>query len=328
MNGRPNRVWWIAAGLGAAAGLAAIAFLIYLWRPVSIQGAVVRQDSDPRKQSPIADVEVTLANSSKPITTKTDFAGYFKIPLPRELRQDHSIVLRFRHPDYEPLDTTESLANQLYVIPLVPVSEASTAYLQHPQLPVSNVIIRYTIQTSTGMNIGTGVTTFQVENKGNVPCDHQGPCSPDGRWKASIASASLDAGEGNVYDDARLSCIAGPCPFARIVADHFSHGGRLISVSVLGWSDTTTFLLQAEVTRQQISDIVRGTYPVIYGQSLNFTLPPAAQGATLQAEVDGTSIVFPLAPTPILSWADCSVRVGRDQSKSYRCELKPAYTFR
>lgn len=326
-NGRPKRAWWIAALIGAAAGLGAIAFLIHYLHPVTIQGAIIKLDDDPRKQSPIADVEVTIVEPNHPVTTKSDFSGYFRLPLPRELRQHHSVVLRFRHPDYEPLDTTEDLKTELYVIRLTPVNN----YLSQLQLPhhaVADILVRYSIQDSTPMNIGTGVTTFQVKNAGNVPCNHHAPCSPDGKWKAAVASASLDAGDGNVYDDARLSCIAGPCPFARIVSDHFSHGGRIISVSVLGWSDTTTFLLQAEVTRQQISDITRAAYPVVFGQSLNFTLPPAAHGTTLLADIDGTSVVFPLAPTPVLSWADCNVRVGRDQSKIYRCELKPGYQFK
>jgi hypothetical protein len=172
------------------------------------------------------------------------------------------------------------------------------------------------------------VKTFQVENKGDVLCQHHPPCSPDGKWKAAIASAALDAGEGNEYENARVSCIAGPCPFTKIESDGFSHGGRNISVSVRNWSDTTTFLLQAEVFRSQISDIARESYPVIFGDSLNFTLPPAAEGPSLEAEVSGEGIVFPLGPAPILSWADCNVRVGRDQTKSYRCELKPGYEFR
>ncbi len=121
------------------------------------------------------------------------------------------------------------------------------------------------------MNIGTGVTTFQIVNTANVPCDHTTPCSPDNKWRAAIGGASLDAGQGNVFENARVSCIAGPCPFTRIESDNFSHGGRVISVSVRGWADTTTFLFQAEVFRQEISDIVRESYPVIFGRAMNFS---------------------------------------------------------
>jgi hypothetical protein len=44
--------------------------------------------------------------------------------------------------------------------------------------------------------------------------------------------------------------------------------------------------------------------------------------------LNGTAIVFPLGPNLFLSWADCNARVNADQTKVYRCELKPGYRFR
>ena len=169
---------------------------------------------------------------------------------------------------------------------------------------------------------------FQVVNKANVPCKGQYPCSPDGRWKAALGAASLDAGEGNVFQNARASCIAGPCPFTRIESDDFTRGGRNISVTVRNWSDSTTFLLEAEVFHPMDSDMVRRSYPVTFGQALNFTLPPTAQGLSIEAEINGEGIVFPLGPDLYLSWAECNARVNRDQTKVYRCELKPGYRFK
>ena len=96
---------------------------------------------------------------------------------------------------------------------------------------------------------------------------------------------------------------------------------------VRDWSDTTTFLLQAEVFRSVDNNLIRVAYPVIFGRSLNFTLPVGAQGPSLQAELGGSQIIFPLAPDPILSWADCNVRVEKNQAKDFRCELKPGYSF-
>jgi hypothetical protein len=212
---------------------------------------------------------------------------------------------------------------------MIPLHEESAPPSDRPLIPLSDVFVRYSTESTTSENIGTGIKTFQVENTGGVPCNGRPPCSPDGRWKATIASISLDAGVGNTYDDARLSCIAGPCPFTKVVSDNFSHGGRFISVSILNWSDTTTFLLQAEVFRIQINNIVRETYPVIFGNSLNFTLPANAEGHSLEAEESGKNIVFAVGPSVMLSWADCNVRVGKDKSKLYRCEqLKPGYQLR
>lgn len=299
-------------------------------KPISLMGAVVKQDTDPRKQSPITDVTVSVPGNLAFGSVKSDFSGYFKLQLSPRLKPGQPITLEFRHKDYKPLDLKTMLDRKLYVIPMVPLHPEATAAApsNRPLIPLSNVFVRYSTETTTSDNIGTGLKTFQVVNTGNLPCNNQPPCSPDGRWKGAMASTSLDAGVGNTYDDARLSCIAGPCPFTRIVSDNFSHGGRYISVSILNWSDTTTFLLQAEVFRIQIANIVRESYPVIFGNSLNFTLPANAEGPTLEAEESGENIVFPLGPSPTLSWADCNVRVGKDQSKSYRCELKPGYQFR
>jgi hypothetical protein len=160
-----------------------------------------------------------------------------------------------------------------------------------------------------------------------VPCKGQNPCSPDGLWKAAIGSASLDAGPGNEFRNARVSCIAGPCPFTKIEKDEFSKGGQRITASARDWSDTATFLLEAEVFHPMVSEIVHESHPVIFGEALNFTLPATAEGVCIQADVAGQTIIFPLGPALFLSWANCDVTVNRDQTKVYRCELKPEYQF-
>ena len=230
-----------------------------------------------------------------------------------------------------PLDLTELVSNKLTIVHLVPIhkeTEEAAVQPNHPAITVANVRIRYSTESTAQENIGTGVKTFQIQNVGNIPCQNSAPCSPDGKWKAAINSESLDAGEGSVFRNARVSCIAGPCPFTRIEYDGFSQGGRNIKVSVRNWSDTTTFLFQAEVFRPQISDIVRMTYPIILGTSLNFTLPPTAEGPSVEAELNGENIIFPLGPIPVLSWADCNVSVAKDKAKFYRCELNSGYRFR
>jgi hypothetical protein len=184
------------------------------------------------------------------------------------------------------------------------------------------------MKTTTAANIGSAVKTFQAVNTPNVPCKGQPPCSPDGKWKAAIGSASLDAGAGNEFRNVRASCIAGPCPFTKIQDQGFSRDGRYVNVSVLDWAATATFLLEAEVFHPMEGDIVRQSYPVIFGQTLNFTLPAAAEGVSIEAEINGAPIVFPLGPNLFLSWADCNARVNNDQTKVYRCELKPGYGFR
>src|SRR5215471_6724219 len=78
------KIWLrIALFLGSAAILASAFFLVrarYRNRPLSLTGAVVQQSDDPRKQSPITDVEVTMA-SEQTASDKANLAGHLKIPL-------------------------------------------------------------------------------------------------------------------------------------------------------------------------------------------------------------------------------------------------------
>jgi len=296
-------------------------------RPYTIQGAIIKHNVDTKRESPIADVEISAANGIAAHETKSDFSGLFRLTLLPQVEPGQPIELNFRHPDYLPVNLQATVGDNLYVVEMAPVHGEIEAALNEKEVIVTNVLVRYSIGSTSLENVGSGVKTFQVTNQGNIPCKAQQPCSPDGKWKAAIGSASLDSGDGNLFQNARVSCIAGPCPFTRIALDGFSRPGRTISVSVLDWSDTTTFLLQAEVYRSVVSNLIRVSYPVIFGRSLNFTLPADAQGPSLEGEMDGSQIIFPLAPDPILSWADCNVRVEQKQAKDFRCELKPGYSF-
>ena len=296
--------------------------------PLTIVGSVIKQNSDARKQSPITDVEISAPPELAIGNVKSDFSGYFKIYLPPGIEPGESIVLHFRHPDYHPADLNIVVSDQLNVVPMVPIHGEVESSLNETEIVVANVQVRYTTEITNTENIGAGAKTFQVVNAGGVPCNQHLPCSPDGRWKAAIDSASLDAGDGNEFQQARVTCIAGPCPFTKIDVDEFSRTARTIQVSVRNWSDTATFLLQAEVFHTQVRDIVRKSYPVIFGRSLNFTVPTDAGGVTMEADLNGSQVIFPLAPDPFLSWADCNVRIEVKQGKDYRCELKLGYRFR
>jgi hypothetical protein len=167
-----------------------------------------------------------------------------------------------------------------------------------------------------------------VVNNGDVPCPRHSFCSPDRRWKAAIGGASIDAGVGNQFHDARVSCIAGPCPFTKIENDSFSKGGPHIGVSIRNWSDTTRFLLEAEVARTTSGDETRESFPVIFSQTMSFTLPAPARGPSIEATINGIDVVYPFERTLKLPWADCSVDASKNGTNLYRCELKPGYRFR
>jgi hypothetical protein len=103
--------------------------------------------------------------------------------------------------------------------------------------------------------------------------------------------------------------------------------GQILKVSALSWFGTATFLVEAQVTHTMISDLVRQSYPFIFGDSMSFTLPAEGEGPSVEADVTKDDIVFPLGPDVLLPWAQCTVRVDADQSKLYRCTLKPGYQF-
>ena len=69
------------------------------------------------------------------------------------------------------------------------------------------------------------------------------------------------------------------------------------------------------------------SYPVFFGKSISFTLPSTAGSVSIEADIDGQTIVFPLSPTLFLSWATCDSEVNPDQGRVFRCSLKPGYRF-
>ena len=306
------------------------------WRPrsVTIQGAVIRRDSDTRKELPIANATVTASGGTISVSTKSDSSGYFKLVIRTGVWPREVVNLGFRHPDFQPVDLKlqagiRSAAAKLYVVAMEPAQQPASTNPARPQSVISNIRVRYTENVKTEENIGSALKIFQAVNKGNEPCDGRLPCSPDGRWKAASGLVTLDAGAGNEFRNARASCIAGPCPFTRIDSSNFRQGGRTVTVSALDWSETATFLLEAEVFHTSISSSVRYLYPVVFEHTLNFTLPPTEEGVSIEAEVDGQPMVFPLGPDLYLSWATCTERASQGEEKAtiFWCELKPGYSF-
>jgi hypothetical protein len=331
---------WIIITIAVDVGLAAVMVHVYMKRPtairrsIPIEGAVIRRDADSHKELPIEDVAVTASDGVVTAEARSDASGYFKVVLERQVWSGQPIVVRFEHPEYQPAEfrlpgSRLQIDDNLHVVAMVPLAEPVKPGPVRKESVVSNIRVRYTINSRTESNVGSAVKTFQVVNKGNIPCVEHSLCSPDGKWKAATGSASLDAGHDNAFGNVRASCIAGPCPFTKIDSSGFEHGGQHISVSALNWSDTTTFLLEAEVFHTAISSNVRESYPVVFGRTLNFTLPPTQEGVSLEAELDGAPMVFPLGPNLYLSWATCTARTdtGKGKTTVYRCELKPGYRF-
>jgi hypothetical protein len=312
--------------------LVAVALLITLvvihWprrKEIILQGAVLVQDSDPRKQRPVAGVAISAGDLATSDTV-SDASGLFVLRLRKPIRNGHAIVISFRHAQYQPIYLNDFVTSKLYVVHLVPVANVAAPGNQ-PQVSVANVRVRYTVKALDQLNVGSAVKIFEIQNKSNVPCKGGSLCSPDGKWKAASGTATLDAGPGNAFRNARSSCIAGPCPFTKIEGDRLSQGDQIVTATARDWSDTATFLLEAEVFRPVMSQMEHWSYPVVFGEGLSFTLPSAAESVSIEAELDKQTIIFPLGPSLFLSWATCNTEVNPDKSRIYRCAPKPGYRF-
>lgn len=332
MSHRSVRRITISIAILLACGLG-VGIFVRVWhrqRVINITGAVLVEDADLRKQRPLAGVKIIAEGGLA--MTETDPSGLFRLRLPPSSplklnggSRSKNVILQLSHPGYLPLERTIEADGQLEVLRMKPVitEELETG----PEIPVSDVRLRYTESQRTSVDTGSALKSFEVANTGNVPCGGHSPCSPDGRWKAAIGGASLDAGEGNEFREARVSCVAGPCPFTRIEHDGYSQGGRVINVTVRNWSDTVNFVLEAEVTRTSLNDAIRLSYPLIFSRGMNFSLPPSGEGPSIEATVGGFEAVYPIEPSLSTSWATCTVQVARDMTKSYRCDLRPGYRF-
>ena len=296
-------------------------------QPVTIKGAVLARGSNVDRQVPIPGVQVSVAGGLAEKDVLTSPTGYFVLTLNKRAKLDEPMTLQFRDMQYMPLDITSFLSGRLVLARMMPIADLAGPAISLPQTTVANVKIRYTVKTSTLLNVGSTLKTFHVVNSGNVPCNGRYPCSPDGKWQAAAGFSSLEAPGGDFFSNARVSCIAGPCSFTKIRYDGFSRGGSGVRVEVLDWSDTTTFLFEAEVFRSMTSNSVRLSYPVIFGQALHFTVPANAEGICIEADVNRQPIIFPLGPSLNLSWSTCSGSVNPDHTEVYQCELKPGYGF-
>lgn len=334
----PRRRWRIVAITGIVVLVSVL--LMFIQRDSSlgtlvVQGVLLRQDKDVHRQQPVGQAQLTLQSGRTTVTVQTDSQGYFRIPLHKVVLPGAKLNFHFSHDNYDTLTRQVSVGlrsarNPLYVfymreLPTPADNGSPGAHITK----ITNIRIRYVENATSESNIGSVVRIFETVNQGNLRCNGHEPCSPDGRWKAAVGKASLDAGVGNTFRHVRVSCIAGPCPFTRIDDSGYKSGGQLISASALDWSDTATFLIEAEVYHTSLNSSVHHLFPVFFGRTLNFTLPANEEGVSLEAELDGTMMVFPLGPDTDTSWTSCTVRQSKaaDRTRVYHCELKSGFEF-
>ncbi len=324
-----NIAKWTVAVLSMAIVVGSLLFIIRQSRPkppIRLTGITLRRDTDPRKQIPIADAEVTATTDFTVTKTVSDASGLFSLTLPAEEGEPQVAKLTFAHPGYLPFQISRATGNQLYLAYMTPTPEKMVSPVTGNMVTLASIRVRYSEKATITNNTGSLVKAFEVVNTGNVPCSPNEPCSPDNKWKATIYSF-VEHGQDQLFRHPRLACIAGPCPFTRIEAQDLVADGHDLKISIRNWSDTATFLLEAEVSQTITTDVVRQSYPTIFGSSMSFILPATAEGPSIEADLNGQPIVFPLGPDLIVSWGTCSVQVSPDQTKVYRCDLKPGYRF-
>src|SRR3989442_4695670 len=81
---------WVVAAAVASVILGTALFFTFHRKPVSLRGAVTMQDPDPKKELPIADVEITAADEVENRNGKSYAIGYLWITLAIALPPGHS----------------------------------------------------------------------------------------------------------------------------------------------------------------------------------------------------------------------------------------------
>ena len=230
---------WVAVITTLGAVLVALIPVIH--RPAAagsekivLEGMVMRDEANPEKRFPLSSVLVSATDGLAPGQASTTNDGMFRLELKPEARAAGQISLNFKHPDYQEKDVIQVIGkNVQYVFYMWPSQYARTA----PGAGVVPVFYAPVV-----------AKTFQVPNRGNVRCGGGGTCSPDGVWKAGMASATIDAGPGKVFATGRADCIAGPCPWSRAETAGFPQiGQRTLTVSIRNWSDTVTYRVWGEI---------------------------------------------------------------------------------
>ena len=272
-------LWCGIAVLGAA--LISLLTLRERAKPVTLTGVVIRQDSDPRKQEPIPGVEIAAAGGLALQGGQSDSSGFFHLTLPSGIKPHQPVTLLFRHPDYKPLTQIERAGDMLMLSGCRPFLA----------LPVSCLVAQPSSFLCVDPVYGKDLDHHGCwKRRKNIQSGkHRQPrmqqseaCSPNGEWKATDGTMTVDAGEGNQLHNPRVSCIAGPCPFTKIESVGLAEDGRIFKVKVRDWSDPATFLIEAEVVHAMYAENVRQSYPAILGRALDFSAPGDAEGVSLR----------------------------------------------
>src|SRR5579864_7199670 len=139
-------------------------------RMVTLAGAVTTKSSDPRKQLPIAGVQVSAADGRLAVQSTSDASGLFKLRMRRLLLLGRrGITIRFRHPDYEPLNLYVPISGSITVAEMVPIARPPITDDNQPKQIVAHPVVRYSVKRAAEENVGSAVRSFEVVTPGTCP---------------------------------------------------------------------------------------------------------------------------------------------------------------
>ena len=163
------RKWILWAGVGVVVAAVIIVLIVrsQRWRPrtINIQGAVIRKDADVRKELPVANVAVIATDGLMTVRTQSDASGYFNLRFRENVWPGQTVTLNFRSPDYEAYDLAlhpgiRSTAQKLYVAKLTPIHQEPAPHTSKRLEVVSNIRIRYTVNSRGDLNIGSACLLY------------------------------------------------------------------------------------------------------------------------------------------------------------------------
>ena len=333
----PWKIAGIVAALGAAAAVAAVLALkqpaISLLRQpaISIEGTVILQDDDPTKESPIAGVSVAVEPDdgvSLVDTATSDFSGYFKLRLPPTIVYGDSVTLRLRHPDHQPIDLVVPVAEHLYVMRMSSAHPEVQPRPARPDIVLSEIIVRYTIESRTALNIGSGArpSTCPIVAMSRAIGSRRVHLMASGRRRTAVCRSTPE----RATSFAMRACPASLVHARLRISSRMDFRAAARSSRPRSATGRTRPRSRLKPKCSGLRTPIRLSVPTQSSSDTGSTLhwPPPPRGVSIEAEVDGEPIIFPLAPNGILSWATCNVRIQKEQARLYRCELKPGYIFK
>src|SRR5271170_7243860 len=99
-----KKIVWTLVAVVAVVAIALLLRARRLLPTITIEGAVIESNPDPRKELPISGVVITASDGAQTAMTRSEASGHFKLVLQKRALPGKPIMLSLRHPNYEPLD--------------------------------------------------------------------------------------------------------------------------------------------------------------------------------------------------------------------------------